>query len=79
MYSMVNFFHILFTYPPINTLITYADKKELLYTTVVSFLPICLHWLRMAGPCGEKVPGQVISCMYGLAQKPVLDQAVPHV
>jgi len=28
---MVNFFHILFTYPPINTLITYADKKELLY------------------------------------------------
>jgi hypothetical protein len=28
---MANIFHILFTYPPINTLITYADKKELLY------------------------------------------------
>jgi len=30
-YSMTNFFHILLTYPPINTLITHADKKELLY------------------------------------------------
>jgi len=46
------------------------------YTTAVSFWIICLH---MAGPCGKKVPGLMISCRYGLAQKLVLAQAVPHV